>query len=104
MGIHSTDYVKLKRDAMAKCLTFCRDQGFFDGSSRTSILCIGDSPAEHEALRSFLKSRESIPVFKDSVGKPLCKTVKFKDNPNLWELGEELRTLNEHLSELSWHA
>lgn len=73
-------YMVAKRMAMVRCL---RKLSFKPGA-KWNVVSIGDSPAEHEALKEVLWSND---------GDSLCKTVKLMDDPSIDVLGNELELL-----------
>merc|ERR1711937_532172 len=82
-----------KKSSMAGCLQSLSAKGALAASPRPSVISIGDSDAEQQALKALL----SAPM----TGKPFCKTVKLMDEPNLMQLGQELKDLQPLLESLA---
>jgi len=77
-------HIEAKRIDMAKCL-----QKFYGGMKDASwnVVSVGDSMAEHEALKQVLSQ---VP---NAQSNPLCKTVHLLDKPAVEQLSNELRVL-----------
>jgi len=77
--------IMAKKREMSKCLN-----GFYSmlRSSRMNVLSIGDSTAEHQALKLLLAESRSA---------PLCKTLKFSPDPTLEQLTAELKEMVPYL-------
>lgn len=86
----------LKRNAMAFC--FSELCGVDLQTLPLHALSIGDSIIEQEAVRELLSSWSLGGVLAST---PVCKTVKFRDDPTLVELQEQLRQVNEEIRRLS---
>jgi len=78
-ALMAEDWVGLKRSSMQGCLNAWSEKGAFASAPRPTVISIGDSDAEQQALKTLIHPR-----------RPLCKTVKFMDEPTLDELGREL--------------
>jgi len=84
--------VMAKKKAMAKCLST-----FYPmlRSVKMNVLSIGDSSAEHQALKLLLGESKSA---------PLCKTLKFSADPSLEQLTAELKEMIPHLQSMVQHG
>lgn len=82
----SGDFEALKRASMARCIKSWSSEG-----ARASVLSIGDSAIERDALTSLLG---------DEPCGPLCKTLKMLEEPRISELTEQLKQLTSCLSSL----
>lgn len=76
---------------VAKKVMFSRCLRDFYGADdvRWNVMSIGDSNVEHDALKSVIQ-QEALSENSRLCGSPLCKTVKFPDNPSLTELTASL--------------
>jgi len=94
-ALESRNWMQLKRNSMARCLDDCRALGVFAGlessGEQPSIISIGDSQIEMEALQGLIPAAAGVlPAL------PFCKTVKLMDTPsqdNLVHQCEQLTTL-----------
>lgn len=93
-AIAAEDWAGLKKSSMKGCLQSLSAKGALAAAPRPSVISIGDSDAEQQALKALL----SAPM----AGKPFCKTVKFMDEPNLNQLGRELEELQPLLESLAF--
>jgi hypothetical protein len=81
-------WVAAKRTAMSTCLrSFYRAKP----DARWNVTCIGDSLIEQEAIKECLRSNDS------GGNQPLCKTIKFMEEPNSKELNIQLCVLSASL-------
>jgi hypothetical protein len=85
------DYEALKRASMERCI---QTWSMSSRGARPSVLSIGDSTVERDALEGLLGKDTN------SLGEPLCKTLKLLDEPRMLELTEELRQLSQCLAHL----
>lgn len=84
------DWEGLKRCSMLRCVKTWQDLGVLSGALHSSLVSIGDSIIEQEALRSLAGPYFSIPGF---TVRPALKALKLMDSPSLRELGSELQAL-----------
>lgn len=88
-ALEANDCAALKTSSMAQSLDDMCSAGLFGDEPPSSVISIGDSEAERQALTELLLS-----VSGDDVSeRPWCKTVKFVERPTLEALGDELRQL-----------
>lgn len=88
-ALEAKNCAALKTSAMAQSLDDMCSAGFFGDEAPSSVISIGDSEAERQALTELLLS-----VSGDDVAeRPRCKTVKFVSRPTLEALGDELTQL-----------
>jgi hypothetical protein len=85
------DYEALKRASMERCI---QTWSMASRGARPSVLSIGDSTVERDALKGLLGEEN------DGLGQPLCKTLKLLDEPRMSELTEQLRQLSQCLVHL----
>mmetsp|Transcript_19056 Transcript_19056/g.44494 ORF Transcript_19056/g.44494 Transcript_19056/m.44494 type:complete len:463 (-) Transcript_19056:23-1411(-) len=77
-----------KRHAMLRCL-----RKYYQGTrTRPHVISIGDSTAEQTAVKEVLWSWDDFSSLSSTVA-PLCKTVKFIDEPSIDQLGAEMELL-----------
>lgn len=93
-AIAAEDWTGLKTSSMKGCVEMWSAKGVLAAAPRPSVISIGDSDAEQKALKALLSPQRS--------GRPLCKTLKFMDEPNLNELGRELEELQPMLERLAF--
>lgn len=84
-ALAAEDWRALKRLSMMRCLDEWHAEGVLASESKLSVVSIGDSDAEQEALKAVIAAR--------AVDRPICKTVKLMDEPSLDELSRELQVL-----------
>lgn len=84
-SIAAEDWTGLKKSSMQGCVELWKTKGALAAGSRASVVSIGDSDAEQKALKALLTPQ--------ACGRPLCKTVKFMDEPTLSDLKEELEEM-----------
>merc|ERR1719356_1301118 len=85
-----------KRSAMEKCLrSVCRGR-----QVRLHVISVGDSDVEKNSIKEVLwsPSRARLPSLEH-----LCKTIKFVEEPNLENLGCQLKSLISWLPEIVAH-
>lgn len=91
--IAAENWTGLKKSSMQGCVESWKAKGVLAVASRASVISIGDSDAEQKALKALLSS--------PAHGRPLCKTVKFMDEPTLNDLREELEEMPALLERLA---
>lgn len=88
-SLASEDWSTLKQCCMDRCLRDWRSvEGALaasKGAPKPSVVSIGDSIAEKEALKAVMGAQGS--------DRPLCKTVKLMDEPPLDKLSHQLQEL-----------
>jgi len=84
-AIAAEDWAGLKKSSMKGCIDLWSGNGLLAEEPRPSVISIGDSDAEQKALKALLREPR--------IGKPLCKTIKFVDEPEMGELSRELKEL-----------
>lgn len=92
-AIAAEDWTTLKKSAMKQCVDSWSAKGVLTAFPRPSVISIGDSDAEQEALKALMRPQRS--------ARPFCKTLKFMDEPNLDELGRELEELQPLLERMA---
>lgn len=97
-ALATEDWATLKRSAMARCLDdwLGSDSGNLRGP--LSVVSIGDSPIEQQALKSLIGASAGV-----LPQKPFCKTVKLMEWPSLQQLGEEIALLPSWLPSIADH-
>lgn len=84
-AIANEDWAQLKQLSMRRCLDAWRTEGALAPEQKPSVVSIGDSVAEQDALKAVLAAQ--------AIDRPICKTVKLMDEPSLDELSRELQVL-----------
>lgn len=84
-ALAAEDWAALKQLSMTRCLDAWRASGALAADQKPSVISIGDSDAEQEALKATLGAQ--------AMDRPFCKTVKLMDEPSLDELSRQLQAL-----------
>lgn len=84
-ALATEDWAALKQLSMTRCLDAWRATGALAAEHKPSVISIGDSDAEQDALKAILGAQE--------MDRPFCKTVKLMDEPSLDELSRQLQSL-----------
>jgi len=84
-ALAAEDWCALKRLSMIRCLDEWHADGVLATESKLSVVSVGDSDAEQEALKAVIAAQ--------AVDRPICKTVKLMYEPSLDELSRELQVL-----------
>jgi len=97
-ALEAEDWCMLKRTSMARALDECRSSGAFDSSQRLSVISIGDSEIELDALQGLIAASAGI-----LDEKPLCKVIKLMDRPTAAILSSQLQALLRWLEGIALH-
>jgi len=92
------DFLACKRACMVRCMNSWKNAGAFDASSPLSMLSIGDSNIERDALRSLAENPDGWGLDDEP---PLCKTLKLMEEPTLQQLSDELNSIIRWLGRLA---
>jgi len=93
-SIAAEDWTGLKKSSMKGCVESWSAKGVLAAFPQPSVISIGDSVQEQQALKALLIPQRS--------QRPFCKTLKFMDEPSLDELGRELEDLQPLLERLAF--